>query len=224
MAKRELREQALEMRKKGMSYSQIKASLSVSKAALSIWLREYPLSRERVNELRGRSEKRIERYRETRARNRTLREEAALQSVSASIGTLTARELHLAGLFLYWAEGTKASRGTLCLTNTDPSMVRFFMRWLLEFGVPKERMRVRLHLYSDMDIHKETLYWMNILDLGKGAFRSPYIKASSYEKPRNYKGRFGHGTCNLLVTDIAAYEKVMASIKHLQENLGAIAT
>jgi hypothetical protein len=56
-----------------MSYSQIKQAIGVSKSTLSGWLKDYPLSKERIDELRGKSERRIERYRETMRKKREKR-------------------------------------------------------------------------------------------------------------------------------------------------------
>ena len=53
MAKRLLKQKAIELRKRGFSYSHIRKEVKVSKSTLSIWLAGMPLSRERINELRG---------------------------------------------------------------------------------------------------------------------------------------------------------------------------
>lgn len=216
MAKRELREKALAMRSEGMSYSQIKDVLGVGKGTLSVWLREHPLSRERINELRGNSERRIERYRETRARNRAKREKDVYEEVSLEIGSISDREFFIGGLLLYWAEGTKAARGVICMTNTDPTMLTFFIQWLTRLGVNRSQLRVKLHLYSDMDIEKETHFWQKVLNLPREAFKNPYIKTSLYTKPRNYNGRFGHGTCNVYISDIDLYERIIAGIEYIR--------
>lgn len=94
------------------------------------------------------------------------------------------------------------------------------MRWLEVQGVHKSRMYVRLHLYADMDIQKETNYWSATLGIPTAAFRKPYIKKSFFNKRRNYKGRFGHGTCNLLFNNRDLYELIMMSIKYLGGQYG----
>lgn len=53
MARRIDKNKAIKMRESGMSYSQIKAELGVSKSTLSLWLRDLPLSDERIRELRA---------------------------------------------------------------------------------------------------------------------------------------------------------------------------
>ncbi len=57
MAKIKEREKAIELRKKGMSYSQIREKLGTPKSTLSNWLKDHPLSKERIRELQT-SEKR----------------------------------------------------------------------------------------------------------------------------------------------------------------------
>jgi predicted transcriptional regulator len=222
MSKSELRNRALEMRKKGMSYSQIREELGVSKSTLSKWLSDYPLSRERINELRGSSERRIEKYRETRAKNREIKQAAIYKKLSEEIGLISKRELFLAGLFLYWAEGTKASPGSIIMTNTDPDMLRFFIDWLSSQGVDKSKIRGYLHLYSDMNIDLQTKYWSESLGIPETSFRKPYIKESVENKRKNYKGRFGHGTCNLILNDVKLYDSIMNGIEYIKGSYRAV--
>ncbi len=189
-----------------MSYSQIKAELGISKSTLSVWLRDMPLPPERMYDLRDYSEVRIERYRETRANTRKMRLEEVYKKVGQDIGTLSERELFLCGLFLYWGEGSKTKGYTVSMSNTDPSVIVFFRKWLNSMGVPDERIRIRLQLYADMEAKKEVEYWSSILGLPLHSFRKPYIKSSN-RLGLTYKQRFIHGTCNLIYDnrDIAEY-------------------
>ena len=50
--------------------------------------------------------------------------------------------LHMAGCMLYWAEGGKV-RNQLRFTNSDPEMVRFFVKFLREcFGIGPAEIRI----------------------------------------------------------------------------------
>ena len=222
MAKLELRERAIEMRKEGISYSKIRETIQVSKSTLSNWLREYPLSRQRINELRGNSEQRIERCRETKAENRNSKQLEIYKKVGSKIGSLSERELFLAGILLYWAEGTKASSGSVIMTNTDPQMLKFFISWILAQGIMQTKIRIYLHLYSDMDISKEINFWSNTLGLPLTSFRKPRIKEVVEDKRKNYKGRFGHGTCNIIVHDVTLYDLIMNGIAYIKDNYGMV--
>ncbi len=194
------------MRLTGMSYSQIKQELGVSKSTLSVWLQEYPLSEERIRELRDFSVQRIERYRETCARRRQARLRAVHARVAEDIGTLSAREVLLCGLFLYWGEGSKTRNTLVSVSNTDPGVLLFFIRWVVALGAPREKLRVRLHVYADMDPAAEMRYWSRTLGLPLSAFRKPYMKSSN-RLSLTYKQPFSHGTCNVIYgnRDISEY-------------------
>src|SRR3989338_3975166 len=158
MARKKDKQKALTMRKKGMSYSQIKEKLNVSKSTLSGWLYNMPLSEKRIRELRANSPVRIERYRNTMRSKREKKFADAYKEMSQKIKKLSSRELFLAGLFLYWAEGSKTTNAALGLTNTNPNMLKFYIHWLKLLGVKQNQLKVHLHLYSDMNIKKQEKY------------------------------------------------------------------
>lgn len=220
MARLKDKEIALALRKQGKSYSEIKAKIGISKSTLSGWLHEYPLSKENLVRLRDTNPIRIEKYRATMANKRLVREKGVYVHVRKEINKLTKRELFIAGLFLYWAEGTKRARYTTALANTDPSMIRFFLSWLHLLHIPQSKIAVRLQLYSDMDIKKEIDWWMKEIQLTKQNFRKPYIKKTQHCE-LSYHSGYGHGTCNILVHDRDLYEYVILGIKRLQEINGA---
>lgn len=217
MARFKDREKALALRKQEYSYSQIKNILKISKSTLSYWLRDYPLSKERIRELRDCNEQRIERYRETMRHKKDERLKNFYYEQKGLIFPLGKRELYLAGLFLYWGEGSKTIPTRLSVSNTDPSIIKFFIFWLNEsLDVPKGKIKIYLHLYSDMDIKKEMAYWSNILKIPFPQFNKPYIKTSSSSRI-NHKGGFGHGTCNATIGDARLSEKTLMAIKTISD-------
>ena len=211
------KEEALRLRQQEMSYSQIKQAIGVSKSTLSGWLKDYPLSKERIDELRGKSERRIERYRETMRKKREKRLLDIYEKERDYILPLSEKEVFIFGLGLYWGEGSKTRNASLSLSNTDPSIVKFFIFWLNKtFGIPKQKLRINLQLYKDMDIKKELLFWENTLGLARSQFNKLYIKESSV-KAINHKGGFGHGTCNVAIGNIKLSEKILMAIKAISD-------
>lgn len=207
------KETAILLRKQGKSYSQIKKILTVSKGVLSCWLRQYPLSKKRISELRDKNEARIEKFRETMRKKRETRLNITYKKQKKLILPLNKRELFLAGLFLYWGEGSKSRITDITVSNTDPAMIKFFIQWLIiSLKVPKTKFHVELHLYKDMNIEKEINFWTTTLNLPKNQFIRPYIKESLL-KNINHKGGFGHGTCNIRINDARLTEKILMSIK-----------
>ena len=218
MARKKDRARAILLRRQRMSYSQIKNQLNVSKSSLSLWLRDYPLTRERINELRGSNEKRIERYRETRRKQREKRLEETYQRAVTHLLPLTNKEFQVAGYLLYAGEGAKTQRGVVSLSNNDPNIINFFIGWLEKScEISKEKIFVRLQLYRDMDPEKETIYWQQKLPLTEAQYKKPYFK-NSLSKDITHKGGFGHGTCNIFTYNTPLFEKITMSIRVLTDH------
>jgi len=214
MARKLDKQKALVMRQKGMSYSQIKEKLKVSKSTLSNWLNDMPLSEKRIKELRDNNPIRIERYRNTMRAKKDARLEEVYKKVSKDIGIISKRDLFIAGLFLYWGEGTKAQNSLVALTNTNPNMLIFFMKWLKLFGVENKDLKVKLHLYSDMDIKQSLDFWSKKLKIPVSQFHKLYIKKTDL-KSITYKNGFGKGTCSVILGSRDLWEYITMSLKYI---------
>jgi hypothetical protein len=204
---------AIELRKMGWSYSAIRAELDIAKSTASAWLNEYPLSHKQLDKLQFHSEVRIEHFRETFRKKRDERNRRVYEEEKKMLSSLTTKEIYIAGLMLYWGEGQKASNSRVSFSNTNPDMIRFAVRWFTgSCSISRDKLKVRLHLYSDMDIEVEHEYWSGMLNIPQSQFRTPYIK-QSLRSSINEKGTFGHGTCDLFVEDAILKTKIMMGIK-----------
>lgn len=216
MALREKKSEAIRMRKEGASYSQIKDKLKVSKSSLSLWLHDMPLPEKRLRELRDWNAVRIERFSNTMRRKREDRWAEVRKRAKKDMGSLSRRELLIAGLFLYWGEGGKTMLASTSVSNTDPAMLRFFIRWLELLGVSKNRLRVHIHLYADMDIKEELQFWSKALNLPSTSFTKPYIKNSN-RAGLSYRQKFTHGTCNVLYHNRDVSEYVLMALDCIRD-------
>ncbi len=219
MARIKDKSKVIKLRKKGMSYSQIKAELGISKSTLSGWLNNMPLSEKRIRELRDFSPMRIERCRNTKMKKRQSRLDSVYAVVLKDIGKLSTRDLFLAGLFLYWGEGTKVNKYSTAFTNTDPVMVKFFIKWVTTcFDIKKTDLDILLHLYEDMNIKKATKFWSKELDIPLDQFKKPYIKTSKLSG-LTYKGGFGKGTCNVRISGRDLAEYINQALKYIRDSV-----
>ena len=217
MAKPQKRKKAIQLRKQGKSYSEIKSVLGVAKSTLSAWLKEYPLSIEKIRELRDWNKKRIEHYIATRRETRERLLKNIYEQEKRKIFPLSKRELVLAGLFLYWGEGGKTKIASLSISNTDPAVIKFFISWFRELGIPKEKLSIKLHLYKDMKANKEMHFWSSLLKIPAQQFKRPYIKQSN-RQALTYKKGFGHGTCNVLLNNAKLSKRVLMSLRAMRDH------
>jgi hypothetical protein len=216
MTKFKERAKAIELRKEGKSYSEIKKLMRVSKSSLSLWLRNKPLTEEQVKKIAGNKERAIERFRETmrlKRENRLLKYYEKQRKIWLP---LSERELFFAGLFLYWGEGNKASRHTISISNTDPKVLVFSLCWMTTaLKIPKKSIKVLLQLYTDMDVGKTTAYWSRLLRIPRSQFNKPYIKNST-RSSIDQKG-FGYGTCTLMAQSTVIKENLMMATKGIAD-------
>jgi tRNA G10 N-methylase Trm11 len=170
-----------------------------------------------MKRLRANSEIRIEKFRQTMLNKRNDRLDKIYNEEKKKFHKISKRERFIAGLALYWGEGKKSDWATTGVTNTDPQILQFFIKWLeVNYGINKKSMRVALQLYNDMDIKKENNYWAEKLKITQKQFIKPYIKNSNSLRI-NHKGSFGHGTCTIVVYGVELKQKIMMQLKILAE-------
>jgi hypothetical protein len=212
MTKFLIKRQVVDLRKQGKSYSDILKVIKVSKSSLSLWLKDVPLTSKQKLNLADRRKRAVETYRTTMKLKHQNKLESYYNSQAKKLLPLSDKELMIAGLFLYSGEGNKVSRGSLNITNTDPSVVKFSIYWITKsLKVDINKVHIKLHLYSDMDVEESTKYWVKELKIDKKLFRKPYIKKTK-RADIDQKG-YGHGTCGIWVYDTILKENVMMAIK-----------
>jgi transposase-like protein len=218
----ELKQLAIRLRtEQEMSYDGIRKELGVAKSTLHSWLKNFPLSRERILELRRtawkKNEAKIELYRTTMAERREARKQKVYEAYRERFQDIPEDSFFIAGLMLYLAEGAKADDYNICVANTDLRVIRFFAMWLSKyFGIFQKDLRVQLHLYPDMDISKEILFWKTGLGFGDHQFYRPEMRKLQ-KNSFSYRESFRHGTCSLGVCRVEKKIEIMMAIKAFLE-------
>jgi transcriptional regulator with XRE-family HTH domain len=189
-AKDDLRAKARELRLAGRTYDEIVADLGVSKSSVSLWVRDIPKPTRSPESLHQMREARWAPYREARDR----RIEQTRAEAAGQIDGLSDRDLLIAGVTLYWAEGTKnkpyARRETVELINSDPDVVRLFLRWLALVEVTPDRLRCRLSIHESADIPAAENFWADLVGISPEALGKTVIKKHN---PRTVRRNVGEG-------------------------------
>ena len=214
MSRTKDRARAIALRQKGMSYSQIKKELGISKSTLSGWLKDMPLSKERIKELRANSPRRIERFRETMRKKKKARRADVYRKVSRDIANSKNVDF-ITGFYLYWGEGTKTAEYTVSLTNSDPAIVKCFVEWMGILGIQPQKMKIKLHLYTDQNEVKLKKFWSAVTGVPLKNFYKTYRKNSRSDE-KTYKGMFSHGTCVVIYSNRDVYEYVLEGVAYLR--------
>src|SRR3989344_5942990 len=125
--KQELQEKAIKLRKGGLTYSEILNQIPVAKSTLSLWLRSVGLSKQQEQTL---TKKKLEAAKRGGMRKREIRLEMIEKmnkDAAEEIDRLITKDLWLAGVMLYWAEGAKQKDHNVsqkvCFSNSDPAII-----------------------------------------------------------------------------------------------------
>ncbi len=191
------------LRQDGMSIGDIAETVGVAKSSASMWCREIGLSDEQIEVLAGQGAygAYLGRLRaaENRRRERLMRMEKCMEIGRVKVGNLSDRDLFMAGLAMYWAEGSK-KRGRVILINSDSAVIKLWILWLQKFaGLGKEDLigRVGINEIHQCRIEEVQRYW----SLQSAIPLSQFSKAS-FKRVRNkkvYENQANHyGSLNVI--------------------------
>ena len=197
-AKDDLRAKARDLREQGLDYEEIVAELGVSKSSVSLWVRDMPrppgLSYE---ESRKRSADGRPQVLGRRGPLREAERKAISATAAAQIGQLNDREILIAGAIAYWCEGVKNKpyRRTdrVAFMNSDPRLIRFFLRFLEAAGVEREGFVYRLQIHETADVEAAQRFWLDVTQAHPTQFRRPTLKRHNPKTVRKNTGGDYHG-------------------------------
>jgi transcriptional regulator with XRE-family HTH domain len=200
-AKDDLRARARELRLQGWTYDQIEAELGCSRSSVSLWVRDLPRperkrSREEAAEIARRGW-------EAKLRIRDEERQRTKDEAKQAIGSLSARELFLVGVSLYWAEGGKDKpydrRENVTFVNSDPGMIKVFLAWLDLLGVERERRRFSVMIHESADVAGAERYWADLVGADSSAFNKTTLKKHN---PKTVRKNVGDAYRGCLVIEV----------------------
>ncbi|WP_434100198.1 hypothetical protein [Streptomyces tendae] len=195
-AKDDLRDRARELRLQGWTYDQIQVELGCSKSSISLWVRDLPKPERRT---RTREEASVIARRGWEATLRAREEERqrTKQQAAEEMGKLTDRELFVAGVALYWAEGSKSKpysrRERVSFVNSDPNVISLFMAWLKLLRVDPASLRFAVQIHETADVTKAEAFWadhvgIETTDLMKTTLKRHNPSTNRKNTNENYRG------------------------------------
>ncbi|MFF8680319.1 terminase gpP N-terminus-related DNA-binding protein [Streptomyces sp. CA-100214] len=189
-AKDDVRTKARELRLQGWTYDQIEAELGCSKSSVSLWVRDLPKPEPRYTPHEQQALMRA-----GLARLRSSQDEERQQTKAAAqlaIGDLSARELFLVGVGLYWAEGGKDKpydrRENVTFVNSDPDMIKVFLAWLRLLEVERERLRFTVMIHENADVAGAEQFWAELVRADRSAFNKTTLKRHNPKTVRKNVG------------------------------------
>jgi transcriptional regulator with XRE-family HTH domain len=210
------REMARQIRREeGASINEIARRTGAAKSSISRWVRDIELSEEQRETLR------IAAYNgqvKGRTMHAGLRREA--RRLAQEDGRMRAQQddaLFAAGCMLYWAEGSK-DRNRVEFTNSDPDMVRLFVRFLKTYwNVRDEEIRITCNLFADHVERQREIeqVWLDVADLSRRSLRKSTVNVYSKYSKKKRRNRLPYGTCRVSVTRTRIVQAIYGGIQEI---------
>lgn len=98
----------------------------------------------------------------------------------------------IAGAIAYWCEGTKSKphelRERILFINSDPGLIRFFLRFLTAAGVEPTQLRFRVYIHETADVAAAERFWAGITGADPEGFYKTVLKQHN---PRTVRSNIG---------------------------------
>ena len=185
------------LRKKGWSLPEIVSEVHVGYGTAYRYIKDVKMDDKYLKTWRGKWGGSIKRMKAA--------EERAYLKAKETIDRLSGKERLIFAVALYWGEGNKKDFG---LTNSDPELIRVFV-WSLEnlFSIDKNRLRVSIRIFEDMNRAKCLDYWSKIIGLPVEKFVNVDILRGKK------KGKLKYGICRVRILKGGDVLKYLVALK-----------
>lgn len=199
----ELRRECRRLRAQGLTIPEIAARTGASKGSISPWVADVRMPLEYKQQRAKFSEEARRRAGESNRRRAADRREAFRRQAAARFGEVSDRDLFVAGVALYWAEGAKAKPwrrgGQVDFINSDVDVLRTFLAWLELIGVPRSELTYRISIHESADVEESERWWSEQLGFPQAKLLRAAVKRHKPVTVRRNVGEDYHGCLRIRV-------------------------
>ena len=145
---------ANELRSRGYSYREISLLLKITKSTAYEWLKNIHLTQtavQRIEKLKSEGRNKANNARHLKRLALIEDSENSAKRIFKSF-RLTPELAKICCSLLYWAEGGKFTDNRLEFTNSDPAMIKTFLKLLRTgFAIDESKLRVNIHIHEYHD-------------------------------------------------------------------------
>jgi hypothetical protein len=196
---------------------EIATLVGVSRSSVSHWVRDIELTDAQRDALRVRDPRYNAHLNGSLANAKRGLERRTRYQNEGRARARRAGRLYVAGCMLLWAEGSRR-RGQVQLTNSDPELLRLFVRFLRScFQVPDEAMRVTCNLFADHLARQEAIeqHWLDALELPRSSLCKSIVNVYSKHSQKKRRNKLPYGTCRVTIHSTQLAQTLYGSIQEL---------
>lgn len=224
------REIALKLRLEGKSYGEINGVLGIPKATLSGWFSHLVLSTKAQGRIKQRHREKSFAGLLKRNKNQTrlalIRAREARASGAKVVANLSRRDIFILGAALYWAEGYKRpvernghelTQHPVSLTNSDPSLVKIFLRFLREWcRVPEDTIKADIRIFQHQNSEELLHFWQGVTRIQPENFGAVYYGVSKSSLGKRPFNRLPYGVVQIRISNTSLFHTIIGYIEGLK--------
>lgn len=202
-------EQAVQLRKRGFTYSEIAKIVDVSVSTVSIWLAKQRFSQQvkKDNTVRAAKEnsKRMKLLNKARTNQYTRLYFETERNAALEYRHFKNAPLFVAGIMLYTGEGDHSTNRLIRIASARKDVHRIFIKFAIEYlGIERSKIRFWLLLYPNLNETTCIRAWKELLGLTSANFyKNQVIQGKS--KKRTLQ----HGVGNTIIGSAVLKRKLM---------------
>ena len=174
-------------RERRMTIDEISARLALPRTTVFHWVRDIVVPRSAFDP-RPMSEARARAAKANRDKHARIREEA-YQAGVAEFASLAREPTFADFVCMYIGEGSKKSRHTVAICNSDPAVVRLGHAWISRLS--RNKVRHSLQYHADQDPDELRLFWGSMLRVEPDGIRLQRKSNSGQLGGRSWRSEWG---------------------------------
>lgn len=190
---------AIDLRKKGFSYDEIKNKLNIPKSTVAYWVKRITLEENQIQKLKN---KKLEAARNNSKKRsvKILKQVEEIRTAAIkSINKISKRELWLMGIALYWRQKSPGNKkdnfqNGVLFSSVDPSVMNLFLTWLKDVGgVTDDELYFDIFMSKDKKRYRDKVvdYWARVISIPEHKFKHFYYLKTKGTRSGDSKGKFG---------------------------------
>lgn len=214
--KNSLKNKAIRLRKKGLSYTEILKQILVAKSTLSLWLRSVNLTKKQKQKLTAKKLEAAQRGANKQHLKKIKLIVDLTNEAEKEITRLTKKDLWLIGVALYWAEGSKEKEHTLgqqvIFSNSDYKMIKIFLKWLKEIiKIKNSEIAFEIYIHKTANSENALNWWSRALSCEKDQFKLYFKKHNIKKTNRRNTNNNYHGLLRVRVKKSSRLNKKISA-------------
>ncbi|KKN04006.1 hypothetical protein LCGC14_1101930 [marine sediment metagenome] len=187
-----LREKAAKLRQNGYSINDICKRLNKGKGTVWYWIKDVEMLKTNVfldRKKRKNKKAAIAAARAVKKKFKDIHKAAEKMAIEEWKNNLKDNFEFQQFIMLYWCEGCKKTKHYLSVSNSDPQLIKFALKWLRNINYHNKKIEANIQLHVDQNEENVKTFWRQETDINE--IKVQRKSNSGKMSGRNWNSKYG---------------------------------